>query len=81
MAKIENPDAQTETPSVDAPVASAPTARKSSQVGTTVSAEYFDGLEDYRWTARKKMTEIVKEALDEYVAKNGIKVDGSAPKA
>jgi hypothetical protein len=55
--------------------------RKSAQVSTTVSAEYFDGLEDHRWTARKKMTEIVREALDDYVAKHGVKVDGSAPHA
>lgn len=55
--------------------------RKSSQVSTTVSPEYFDGLEDYRWTVRKKMTEVVKEALDDYVAKHEIKVDGTAPKA
>lgn len=79
MAKLENPE--TEVSTENPPAVAAPVARKSSQVSTTVSAEYFDGLEDYRWTARKKMTEIVKEALDEYVAKNGIKVDGSAPKA
>lgn len=80
MATESNPKLSTPEDAQANAVASA-AVRKSSQVSTTVSAEYFDGLEDYRWTARKKMTEIVKEALDEYVAKNGIKVDGSAPKA
>lgn len=56
-------------------------ARKSKQVSTTVSAEYFDGLEDYHWTNRIKVTDIVRLALDEFVEKHGIKVDGSAPHA
>lgn len=53
--------------------------RKSSQVSTTVDADYFDALEDHRWTVRKKMTEIVKEALDDYTAKHKIQVKPAAP--
>lgn len=70
-----------ETLSTPADASANAAVRKSTQVSTTVSADYFDGLEDYRWTVRKKMTEIVKEALDDYVAKNSINVDGTAPKA
>ena len=48
--------------------------RKSSQVSTTVSPEVFEALEDHRWTARKKMTEVIAEAVSDYIAKHGIKV-------
>ena len=54
------------------------TARKSTQVSTTVSPEVFEALEDHRWQARKKMTEVVAEAVSDYIAKHGIKV-ASAP--
>jgi len=78
MAKIENPEtvpaAETAAPVVDP-------KRKGQQVSATVPAEYFDGLEDHRWTARKTMPQIVREALDDYVAKHSLKVDGTAPKA
>jgi len=71
-----------ETPAVDvAEVATAAPARKSKQVSCTVPAEYFDGLEDYFWTNRIKVTDIVRKALDQFVAENGIKIDGSAPHA
>ena len=74
--------AKTETVETAA-VTEAPAAevRKSKQVSCTVPAEYFDGLEDYHWTNRTKVTDIVREALDEFVAKHGIKIDGSAPHA
>lgn len=55
------------------------TARKSSQVSTTVSPEVFEALEDHRWTARKKMTEVVAEAISDYIAKHKIKVAAEAP--
>lgn len=54
-------------------------ARKSSQVSTTVSPEVFDALEDHRWTARKKMTEVVAEAVSDYIAKHKIQVGTAAP--
>lgn len=57
------------------------TARKSVQVSTTVSAEVFDALEDYRWTARKKMTELVAEAVTDLLAKHKIAVAGTAAPA
>ncbi len=68
-----------------------PKVRKSAQVSTTVPGEVFDALEDHRWEARKKMTEIVFEAVQDYMAKHNIVVKGneapatdagkSAPKA
>ena len=61
-------------------VAEAP-ARKSKQVSATVPAEYYDGLVDHMWTKRIKVTDIVREALDAYVAANDVKIDGSAPHA
>ena len=54
-------------------------ARKSAQVSTTVSPEVFDALEDHRWTARKKMTEVVAEAVQDYIAKHKIQVGTAAP--
>ena len=53
------------------------TARKSAQVSTTVSPEVFEALEDHRWTARKKMTEVVSEAISDYIAKHNITVKGA----
>lgn len=55
-----------------------PAVRKSSQVSTTVSPELFDALEDHRWTARKKMTEVIAEAVSDYVAKHKIVVKSDA---
>jgi len=49
-------------------------ARKSSQVSTTVAPEVFEALEDHRWTARKKMTEVVAEAVADYIVKHNIVV-------
>lgn len=51
--------------------------RKSSQVSTTVSPEVFEALEDHRWTARKKMTEVIAEAVADYIAKHKIEVKGA----
>jgi hypothetical protein len=47
-------------------------ARKGKQVSTTLTLEKFDALEDYRWTVRKKMPEVVAEALEDYFAKHKI---------
>jgi len=58
-----------------------PVARKSSQVSTTVSPEVFEALEDHRWTARKKMTEVVGEAIADYIAKHNIQVQGATVEA
>lgn len=54
-------------------------SRKSAQVSTTVSPEVFEALEDHRWTARKKMTEVVAEAVSDYIAKHGITVKTATP--
>lgn len=51
-----------------------PKPRKSAQVSTTVAPEVFDALEDHRWTARKKMTEVVAEAVQDYIVKHNIEV-------
>ena len=73
--------AKTETVETAPAATEAPAeVRKSKQVSATVPAEYFDGLVDFQWTNRIKVTDIVRKALDEFVANNGIKVDGSAPR-
>lgn len=59
-----------------------PAARvKGKQVGTTVSPEYFEALDEYRWSVRKTMPELVKTALDEYAANHGVNVPSDAPAA
>ena len=50
--------------------------KQSYQVSTTLPADYWEALEDHRWSERKKMTEVVRTALDDYVAKHGIKIEG-----
>ena len=56
--------------------------RKNVQVATTITAEQFDAMVDYKWSgSRLEVRDQVKEALEDYFAKNGHKVDGSAPHA
>lgn len=44
------------------------------QVSTTLPKGMAEALEDHRWTVRKTMTELVRTALDEYVANHNIEV-------
>lgn len=53
----------------------------SKQVSTTVPGDVYSALEDHRWTARKKMTEVVAEAIQDYLVKHNIQVQGSAEPA
>lgn len=57
----------------------APAPRKSRQVTATVSPELFDALENYRWDpkVRQKMPEVILEAVNDFVAKKGIKVSAA----
>lgn len=55
--------------------------RKNVQVATTIPAEFFDGLEDRKWTSRVEVKDQVLEALQDYAVKHAIKIDGSAPHA
>lgn len=50
-------------------------SRKGAQVSCTIPQTTYDALEDHRWTVRKTMTELMREAVDEYVEKHGIKVE------
>lgn len=47
---------------------------KGKQVSTNVEPEYYDALNDYHWSARKKISEIVREALDDYAEKHSIPI-------
>ncbi len=54
------------------------TRKKSAQVSTTVSAEKFTALEDFRWPNKMKMTDVVAEGLDLFIEKHGIVVPAPA---
>ena len=41
-------------------------------VATTVDFHVFNALEDYRWSAHLKMSELVAKALDEFMDTHGI---------
>jgi hypothetical protein len=58
-----------------------PAKRRGVQVAATVPAEFYDGLEDRKWTSRIEVKDQVLEALADYAIKHGIAVDGSAPHA
>lgn len=49
---------------------------KGRQLATTVPAPYYAAIDGHHWDARKSLSEIVREALDDYVAKHGINVSG-----
>lgn len=51
---------------------------KAKQVSTTIPADYFEALENYRWDPAVKltMTQLVRVALDEYAAAHGIMISG-----
>ena len=61
MSKTDTPAETAETP-----------VAKNRQVSATVSGAYYAKLDDFQWTARKKIPAIVKEALDDYFTKHGI---------
>lgn len=47
---------------------------KGKQVSTNVEPEYYKALDDFHWSARKKISEIVREALDDYAEKHSIPI-------
>ena len=52
-------------------------ARKSTQVSTTVSPEVYEALREHRFDKRiEKMTDIISEALSDYMVKHNIVVKG-----
>lgn len=52
--------------------------RKSAQISTTVSPEVFEALREYRFDQRiEKMTDIVSEAVNEYMVNHNIQVKGN----
>lgn len=58
------------------------TAKKKTQVSTTLSVEAYDALEDYRWTNRiNKVSDIVSEAVTFFLESKGIKVAAPAAEA
>jgi len=56
------------------------TSRKGVQVHATLAPEFFEKLEDHRWTVRLNMVDLVKLALTEYAERNGL-LTPSAPEA
>lgn len=49
---------------------------KAKQLATTVPAEFYAAIEAHHWDKRVKVSDIVREALEDYVAKHGIDVAG-----
>lgn len=50
------------------------TARKSVQVSTSIDANLFEGLEDYRWSKRLEKTDVLRLALQEFAVNHNIVV-------
>lgn len=47
---------------------------KSKQLATTVPAEFYAAIDAHHWDKRVKVSDIVREALEDYAAKHGIDV-------
>lgn len=48
--------------------------RKGVQLSATVDKGLADALEEYRWTVRLNMTDLVRVALTEYAENHGVTV-------
>jgi len=58
------------------------TARRGVQVHATIDPDFFDVLEDHRWTVRLNMVDLVKLALTRYAVEEGlIEAETPAPEA
>lgn len=55
------------------------TEAKSVQVSTSVSAEEFEALEDYRWTKRLEKADVLRAAVKEFLINHEIEVKAPAP--
>lgn len=52
---------------------------KGVQVSATISPEQNSALEDHRWNVRKTKAEVVKAAIEEYLANHDITVPSPDP--
>jgi len=41
-------------------------------VSATISAESYDAIEEYRWTVRKNLSQVVDQAVTEFIANHDI---------
>jgi len=41
-------------------------------VSATISAESYDAIEEYRWTVRKNLSQVVDQAVTEFIAAHNI---------
>lgn len=66
-------DKNTETPAVEAPAAPVEAVkpeRKGKQLGATVSPEFYAEFTDLQWDLRKPVTDLVRQAVEEFAAKH-----------
>ena len=49
---------------------------KGKQLATTVPVAFYEAIDAHHWEKRTKVSDIVREALEDYVAKHGIDVSG-----
>lgn len=50
-------------------------------VSATIAKAHYDALEEYRWGARKNMSQVIDQAVAEFIAKHGIPVPGNTAPA
>lgn len=58
-----------------------PAKEATKQLATTVPAAFHAAIDAHHWDVRKKVSDIVRIALEEYAERNGIDVTGKAPAA
>ena len=49
--------------------------RTTKSISTSLPLNKYKALDDYHWTARKKLGEILTDAVDEYIVKHNITVE------
>lgn len=49
-----------------------PKRERGKQVSATVSPELYEALDDYGWQNRKKRTDLVRQAVEEFAERNNI---------
>lgn len=52
---------------------------KNKQLAATVPSTYHAAFDALHWDRRVKVADLVREALDDYVAKHNINVSGAKP--
>ena len=53
---------------------------KGKQLATTVPQAFYEAIDAIHWEKRVKVSDIVREALEDYVLKNGVDVSGNSAK-